>query len=159
MPPENESIESWSGATKEEIVLLIGVVAVVILLTLVIQALRRWLARRREMRSFFSIVDGRHLNENEEEAVRQLVASANVPRPSEILTSIATFDSLAEAALREAIRAPGRESLRTQMESLYSARAKLFPQEPLHQRVRSPESQGTKAQGASTSSPKVSPQA
>lgn len=138
MPPENESIDSWSGASREEIILLVAVVAFGILLAVLIQVVRGWLARRREMRVFFSIVDSRHLSEQEEDAVRQLAAEGNLPHPSEILTSIATFDTLAEAALREGIEEAGRPGFRGQMESLYSARAKLFPQEPLPSEPRSP---------------------
>lgn len=144
MPPEDGTIDSWSGASREEIILLVAAVAVVILLAVLIQVLRSWLVRRREMRTFFSIVDSRHLSEKEEEAVRRLAADRNLARPSEILTSIATFDSLAEATLRKAIQKPGGKGLRNQMENLYSARAKLFPQEPLREPGRPAESQDSK---------------
>lgn len=157
MPPEDGSIDSWSGASKEEIILLVGVVALVVLLIVVTQAVRGWLKRRREMRIFFSIVDSRHLDEKEEEVVRQLAARAKLPRPSEILTSISTFDSLAEFTLRQAIGDPSREGLRTRMESLYSARAKLFPYEPGRAREHPADSPDRKPEAAPAAPPKVPP--
>ena len=127
MPPEEDPIGTWSGASRGEILLLFGAVVLVVALTLAIRTARRWLLRRREMRKFFSIVDGRNLNEREETVVRNLAADAQLPRPTEVLTSLATFDSLAEAALRQSMKRENRELLRDRMESLYGARTKLFP--------------------------------
>lgn len=128
MPPEDAPIESWSGASREEIILLVAAVLAAAVLALAVYLLRRWLSRRRELRSFFAVIDGRALDEQEEEAVRKLAMDAKLRRPTEIVTSIATFDSLAETALRDAMRRASRDEARALMDRLYSARAKLFPQ-------------------------------
>jgi len=128
MPPEDAPIESWSGASREEILLLVGGVVAAFVLTLAVYAVRRWAVRRREMRAFFAMVDSRHLSEGEEEAVRKLAADAKLARPSEILTSMATFDALAEAAIRKGMEGAESGAVQVQMDRLYAARAKLFPQ-------------------------------
>jgi len=128
MPPEDQAIGTWSGASRSEILIIFGALAAAIALAIAIRALRRWLVRRREMHSFFRIVDGRNLDEQEEEEVRALAAEGRLRRPTEILTSLSTFDVLAEGSLRRAVKEDDREVVRRRMDLLYRARLKLFPE-------------------------------
>jgi hypothetical protein len=145
MPPEDQAIGTWSGASREEILLIFGALAVAVTLAFAVRALRRWLIRRREMHSFFRIVDVRNLDEQEEEEVRALAAEGHLRKPTEILTSLSTYDALAEGSLRKSVKKDDREIVRRRMDCLYRARKKLFPEAQSWQRGTIP------AEGAESS--------
>jgi hypothetical protein len=161
MPESGSPIFPWSGASKEEILLLVGFVGASVGAIIVVHLVRKWWLRRREMLAFFAIVDRRQLTDMEEEAVREVAMKAGLRRPSEFLTSIAVFDTLVEAALRDTMGKGDRETVQRRMASFYGARAKLFPEALTgvkREAVREPEKKSPPSSGeagADTSEPEA----
>jgi len=119
----------WRDAPKSrEILAVVGVVIALIVITLGVQWLLEFLRRRQERRLFFEVVDKKGLSIEEEEEIRDLANAALLRSPSEVLLSVALFDSLVEKNIQNALKTNPRAEIESRMDLLYGIRAKLFPE-------------------------------
>jgi hypothetical protein len=123
---------AWAGGAPHAVE-WVSLVVIVVLIALGVHAVRR---RKREgrgegpstERQFEDIIREKDLGRDETEFLRELAKKGSSEAMASLLTSVATFDGVAEKAVQETIEKGDRGRMQRLTRLLYSARAQLFPE-------------------------------